>query len=130
MIPHGTFFEGNIPEGFSLAVTPSKGYVIIDVDMHGDINGFNNLPNELLNELSHTLSYDTKNNGRHYWYEYTGDSILANKASSLGIDLRTHKGYVVYYPENDIRKQMHLVKGSSLEMNNWLEELFGFIKNK
>lgn len=129
MIPHGTFFEGGVPDGFKLAVTPSEGYVIIDIDMHGDTNGFESIPKHLSKELSNTLNYHTKNDGMHCWFKYTGDSILANKTSNLGIDLRTHKGYVIYYPDNDIREQMHLVKDSSKELNTWLESLFGFKKN-
>ena len=127
MIPHGTFFEGKTPEGFSLAVTPSEGHVIIDVDRHGNIDGFDNIPDNLKYELAQTLHYTTKNNGMHYWFNYTGDVVLANKASNQGIDLRTHKGYVVWYPEVDVRDTMVDVKDSSPKLNAWLEELFGFV---
>ena len=122
-----TFYEGNIPTGFKLAVSPSKGTVIIDVDKHGKINGFHNIPKHLMFELKSTLNYPTKNEGRHFWFKYSGDGVLANKASNQGIDLRTDRGYVVYYPDNDIRDQMHLVKNSSKELNIWLEELFGYV---
>ena len=54
--------------------------------------------------------------------------VLANKASNQGIDLRTHKGYVVWYPEGDIRDSIKEIKESSPELNTWLEELFGFKK--
>lgn len=128
LIPDGIFFEGDTPEGFFLAVCPSEGYVIIDIDRHGDVDGFDNIPKHLEKELSLTLNYPTKNNGKHVWVKYTGDVLLANKASNQGIDLRTQKGYVVYYPDNDIRDQMHLVKESSKELNTWLEDLFGFKK--
>lgn len=130
MIPHGTFFEGEIPEGYSLAVCPSEGYVVIDIDRHGDVDGFDNIPDHLAYELGDTLTYTTKNRGRHCWFKYTGDVVLANKASNQGIDLRTHKGYVIWYPEEDVREQMHLVKDSSPELNEWLESLFGYVKNK
>jgi len=129
MIPDNTFYEGNVPDGYKLAVCPSEGYVIIDVDMHGDVNGFSNIPGTLRHELYDTLCYGTKNEGMHFWFKYTGNSVLANKASNQGIDLRTHKGYVVYYPKDDIRDQIHLIKESSRELNTWLESLFGF-KNK
>ena len=118
------YFEGEFPQGFSLAVNPSFPYVIIDVDKHGKKDGFDFLPKVLEKELESTFSYNTKNNGKHFWFKYTGDKHLMNKTSGLGIDLRTDKGYVVYYPKNDIRKQMHLVKDTSELMNLWLENLF------
>lgn len=127
MLPDNTFFEGVTPEGFSLAVTPSEGHVIIDVDRHGNIDGFENIPSDILIELNMTLNYKTKNNGKHYWFNYTGNEVLANKSSKIGIDLRTNKGYVVYYPDNDVRDQMYLVRDSSENMNNWLESLFGYV---
>lgn len=126
MLPDNTFFEGETPEGFSLAVTPSEGYVIIDVDRHGDIDGFDNIPDNLKYELSQTLHYTTKNNGMHYWIKYSGNDVLANKSSNLGIDLRTHKGYVVWYPKSDVRDMIKDINNSSDNLNKWLEKLFGF----
>ena len=66
-LPDETYFEGVTPEGFSLAISPSEGYVVIDVDKHGDKNGFDNIPWEIQKELSYTLSYMTKNDGQHFW---------------------------------------------------------------
>ena len=129
MIPDNTFYEGNVPDGYKLAVCPSEGYVIIDVDRHGDIDGFDNIPENLNYELSQTLRYKTKNDGMHYWVKYTGDVKLANKASNQGIDLRTSNGYVVWYPKEDIRHLIGDIKESSHNLNTWLESLFGF-KNK
>lgn len=126
MLPDNTFFEGKLPEGYSLAVSPSGNYIVIDVDMHGDINGYENLPKHLFEELENTLTYKTKGGGQHFWFKYTGDKILANKASGLGIDLRTNKGYVVWYHENDIRDVIDLIKDTSEEMNKWLETLFSY----
>lgn len=126
-IPNETYFEGDIPDGFSLAVSPSEGYIVIDVDRHGDINGFDNIPKKLFNELESTLQYNTKHNGCHYWFKYTGNKPLGNKTSGLSIDLRTHKGYVVYYPKNDIREQLYLIKETSKELNKWLEKLFSYV---
>lgn len=127
MLPDGIFFEGAVPSGFNLAVTPSKGTIIIDVDQHGDISGFDNIPHLIQLELDQTFNYNTKNNGKHYWFKYLGNKELANKTSGLGFDLRTHKGYVVYYPDNDIREQMHLVKESSDNLNQWLEKHFSYV---
>lgn len=130
-----TFYEGKVPDGYKLAVNPSKGFIVIDVDRHGKIDGFDNIPQHLKEELSNTFHYDTKNNGMHYWFKYTGNRPLANKASNLGIDLRVgpsngnNGGYAVYYSNNDIREQLHLIKDSSKELNVWLESIFSY-KNK
>lgn len=127
MIPDNVFFEGKVPEGCDLAISPSEGYIIIDVDRHGDKNGFNvlwELSKNIRKELRETLNYDTRNGGKHYWFKYTGNVELSNKASNVGIDLRTHKGYVIWYPENDIRNELNKIKNTSEELNKWLEELF------
>lgn len=127
MLPENTFFEGKVPDGFNLAISPSDNYIVIDVDNHGDISGFNNIPHLIQIILDQTLNYSTKNNGKHYWFKYTGNKPLANKSSGLGIDLRTNRGYVVWYPKNDIRDCLHLIKESNVELNEWLEKLFSYV---
>ena len=131
-LPNETYFEGEVPEGFSLAVSPwgYDNYVIIDVDKHGDESGFDNIPKHLEKELAGTLNYKTKNDGMHFWFKYTGNEELANKSSKFGIDLRTNKGYVVWYRKDDIRDCMHLIKETSSELNIWLESLFGYKNRK
>ena len=125
MLATNTYFEGDIPVNHSLAISPSKGYIIVDVDRHGKVDGFNNLPDNLLQELANTFSYPTKNNGRHFWFKYTGDKHLINKASNQGIDLRTNKGYVIFYPgKPDIRAYIDKISSTSIVMNDWLETLF------
>lgn len=127
MLPDNTFFKGVVPKGFSLAVCPSDGYVIVDVDRH-DVDGFKHIPNNIKTELDKTLNYNTKNNGKHFWVKYTGNTNLANKSSNKGIDLRTSKGYVVWYPETDVNELIKDVNNSSSELNHWLEDMFGFKK--
>ncbi len=128
MIPDEIYYEGTVPEGFSLAVTPSEGYVVIDVDRHGDLDGFKAIPEDLRYELINTFNYKTKNNGKHYWFKYTGNKPLGNKTSGLGIDLRVgQKGYVVWYPKRDVRECIADVKDSSKELNKWLEKLFSYV---
>ena len=127
MIPDEIYYEGTVPEGFSLAVTPSEGYIVIDVDRHGDLDGFDSLPLPLNKEFSETFNYKTKNNGMHYWFKYTGNKPLGNKTSGVGIDLRTHRGYVVWYPKRDVRECISDVKDSSKELNKWLEKLFSYV---
>ena len=123
-IPDNTYFEGNVPESYSLAISPSKGYVILDVDEHGEISGDANIPFLIKIELQKTLNYPTKGNGVHYWLKYSGNKELTNKPSGLGIDLRTHRGYAIWYDKRDIRECNSLIKESSRELNEWLEKLF------
>ena len=131
LLPNETYFEGKVPEGYNLAVSPwgDEGYVVLDVDRHGDIDGFGNLPSNLKKELSKTYHYKTKNDGMHFWFKYTGNKPLGNKSSSIGIDLRTNKGYVVWYPEEDIRDvvKSNVINNTSEKLNKWLEELFSYV---
>lgn len=123
MIPDNIFFEGDVPDGYSLAISPSDNYIIVDVDNH-KVNGFENIPEYIQEELNKTLNYPTKNNGRHYWLQYTGNEHLKNKSTKLGIDLRTKSGYVVWYLDKDIRAYQDKIKTTSTILNNWLEKLF------
>ena len=126
-LPDNIFFEGNIPEGYQLAVSPSDKYIILDVDRHGDVDGFENIPHLIQMELDETLNYNTKNNGKHYWMYYTGSNILANKTSGKGFDLRVgEKGYVVWYPKTDIRNHLNEIRHTSHQMNKWLEKHFSY----
>ena len=133
MLPDDIFFEGSIPNGYSLAVCPHQPYIIVDVDRHeGSKDGFNNIPEELKEELLHTFNYPTKHNGRHYWFYYTGTNSLLNKASGLGIDIRigakedNSGGYVIWHPRDtmDIRTKIFEINDTSKKMNLWLEKLF------
>lgn len=129
-LPENVFFEGEIPEGYSLAVSPSENYIVVDVDKHGDTSGFENIPHLIQMELDKTFNYQTKNNGKHYWLMYSGNKPLGNKTSGLGIDLRTKKGYCVFYLPGDIRDYIHLIKETSNNLNIWLEKLFSYKHDK
>lgn len=126
-IPNNVYFKGKIPEGYQLAVSPSDNYIIIDVDRHGKIDGFENIPMCIQLELDSTFNYPTKNNGKHYWLQYTGKRILANKTSGKGFDLRTNKGYVVWYPEKNVLDCLKDINTTSETMNKWLEKHFSYI---
>lgn len=129
-IPEESYFEGEIPEGYSLAVSPNNPYIILDIDKHGDINGFDNIPSEYLLDLSQHFCYDTKRDGRHYWLKYTGGKTLINRASGLGIDLRNNRGYAKWYLDGDIRDYIHEIKETSPHLNSWIESLFCGPKKK
>ena len=128
LLPDETYFEGPLPDGYNLAVMPSGNYIIIDVDRHGIIDGFESIPLKLFEELQNTLNYSTPSNGAHYWFKYSGDRPLANKGSGEGIDLRVgFKGYVVWYPPGDVRDHLDEINETSEELNKWLEKLFSYV---
>lgn len=122
-LPDGVFFEGDVPKGFKLAVCPNAPYIILDVDNKNGKRGMDNIPLSILQELNHSLTYTTKS-GFHYWIKYTGEKKLMNRATKYGLDLRTHKGYVAWYLDGDIRNYQHHIKESSPQLNEWLESLF------
>ena len=132
LIPNNTFFEGDIPEGYALAVCPSENIVILDVDVKNNKNGFESIPVQILSELEQTFNYNTKSGGAHYWIKYTNDKPLKNCSTKYGLDLRIGKnestgnngGYVKYPFHIDIRECIHLIKESSQELNLFLESLF------
>lgn len=134
-IPSGYYYEGNIPEGYDLAVSPIDNYIVIDVDKKNGKNGFIYIDKNLsiFEEMCETYHYYTKSGGGHFWLEYTGNKILKNASTKYGIDLRIGAkegncgGYVKYHPAingDDIRNHIHEIKKSSKEMNKWLEKLF------
>lgn len=135
-----TFFESKeIPEGYSLAISPNEPYIVIDVDRHEeDKDGFRIIPDDILQELESSFNYPTKNNGKHYWFKYLGDKQLPNKASGFGIDLRIGSrkgncgGYVKWHPRDtmDIRNEISKIKETSPRLNQWLEDLFFYKHNK
>lgn len=128
MIPDGIMYKGIIPDNFDLAIVPGPEYIIIDVDRHGDKDGFDSIPNDILTELEKSFNYDTKNNGKHYFLKYTGNVNLPNKGSGTGMDLRTEKGYVVFYPRDDFKKHEYKIKKTSKELNSWIENTFYYVK--
>lgn len=124
-IADNTFFKGKVPEGYKLAVSPHFPYIILDVDVKPELNGFLSIPSHILEELKNTLNHATKSGGRHYFLKYTGTKKLLNKHNRAGIDLRTHKGYAVWYRKGeDIQACMDKIKETSVEMNAFLEKFY------
>jgi len=132
MLPNETYYEGKIPEGYALAVAPTDNYIVLDVDVKNNKNGFNNIPEDIKSILDTTFYYDTKSGGRHYWLEYTGSTKLLNKSTLLGLDLRVATsekslGYVRYYHDKDIRECRNLIIKTPNILNAWLVSLFSNI---
>jgi hypothetical protein len=124
-LPDNIFFEGSVPDGYSLCIVPSGEYIVLDVDRHGDENGFDHIPDDILLELEKTFNYSTKNNGVHYWLKSKNNVNMVNKNSGFSMDLRCHwKGYVVWYHKGDVRDYLDEINYTSDRLNAWLEELF------
>lgn len=126
ILPDGVMYKGKVPEGYNLAIVPGPEYIILDVDRHKGKDGFKHIPPNILEELEETFNYVTKNNGKHYWLKYTGNKVLGNKTSGFSSDLRTDKGYVAYWHTEPIEECLHLIKKTSPQMNEYLEELFSY----
>ena len=132
LLKDGIHFEGCLPNGYSRAVAPSGNIVILDIDKKRNKDGFNYIPIHILEELLNTFNYNTKSGGSHCFINYTGSKMLLNRATEYGLDLRIAArngncgGYVKYYYSKDIRECEHLIKDSSLELNEFLESLFSY----
>jgi len=129
-IPDNVFYEGVVPEGYALAVCPSDNYIILDVDVKNNKNGYENIPHLIQIELDKSFNYKTKSGGAHYWLQYLGNKTLKNCSTQYGLDLRIGAkngnagGYVKYHHNVDIRECISLIKETSVELNKWLEKLF------
>ena len=129
-----TFYEGKVPEGYSLAISPTnEKMVIVDIDCKiGKENGYNNIPEDVFNEMLQSFHYKTKSGGMHVFLNYTGNKTLKNCATKLAIDLRIGPnektknagGYVKYHHSTDIRECIHLIKPTTPLLNEFLEKLF------
>lgn len=134
LIPDNTFYIGDVPQGYSLALCPTnEKMVIVDIDCkEGKGNGYNNIPKHIFDELLESFHYKTGSGGMHIFLYYTGDKLLKNCATKYSIDLRIGPnrktgnagGYVRYQGSKPIQECTHLIKESSETLNKWLEELF------
>lgn len=130
-LPDNIHFLGDIPEGYSLALSPGdSNIVILDVDCKNGKNGYDYIPQDIYLELGQTFYYDTKSGGRHYFIKYLGSKILKNTSTKFGLDLRIGSktdnagGYVRYQGNLPINQIDPLIKESSPELNSFLEKLF------
>ena len=60
LLPDETYYKGEVPAGYDLAVSPTPGYIIVDVDRHGSKDGFDHIPWGITDELNATLNYSTR----------------------------------------------------------------------
>lgn len=122
-IPKGKRFIGLPPKGYDLAVSMEDNYVILDVDVKNEKNGFEYIPDEVLDELYNTYNYKTKSGGSHFWVKYSGNKNLMNRATKFGLDLRTSKGYVKYPIKDDPYSHISDIKSSKV-VDLFLEKLY------
>ncbi len=132
LLPDSTFYQGVTPVGYDLAVCPTPGYIIVDVDNKGDKRGSKNIPDNLNKEFESTFNYKTQNKGFHYWFKYTGSYILSNTSTPSGIDLRVGSkennagGYVKWHLRDITHPSVaeKLCNKTSTCLNEWLKSLF------
>jgi hypothetical protein len=132
LVPDNCFYVGKLPgEDYSLAISPgNSNIVIVDCDVKNNKNGYDFIPSNILDELKNSFWYNTKSGGAHFFVKYSGNKILKNCSTQLGLDLRRGSvkgnagGYVKYngiIPVNEIES---LIKESSQQLNEFLESLF------
>ncbi len=73
----------------------TSGLCVVDVDTHGDINGFESLP--LLGDLPDTAIARTPSGGAHYVFQNEGTPPPRKIGLVTGIDLLAN-GYIVAAP--------------------------------
>lgn len=80
-----------------IATGKTSGLYVIDVDRHGDVDGFITLEDAGI-DLPETMSSKTPSGGEHWFYKWTqGDepSQGSNVNGYSGVDVRANGGYVV-----------------------------------
>lgn len=131
MLPDGIHFIGNIPDGYSLAISPGdSNIVILDCDVKNNKDGYKFIPPNILNELEQSFWYHTKSGGAHFFVNYSGNKVLKNCSTKYGLDLRRGSvlgnagGYVKYNGITPVNEIEFLIKESSKDLNDFLESLF------
>ena len=85
----------------------SNHFVAIDIDMHGDVNGFDNLEKHILacglSDLPVTVEANTANGGMHKIFRVPKDFTPIGKLTD-GVDIK-YNGYIVVEPSTIDSKQ-------------------------
>ena len=85
----------NYPKANIGIALDASGLCVIDVDTHGDVNGFESLPQ--LGELPETIIARTPSGGAHYVFNNDGDQLPRKVGLVKGIDLLAN-GYFLVAP--------------------------------
>ena len=85
-----------------IATGKISGLFVLDVDTHGDTNGYASLSAlEAEHEkLPDTYQVETASGGRHYYFRYPENRTIKNSAGKVGkgLDIRGDGGYVIAAP--------------------------------
>lgn len=80
----------------ALACGPGSGVAVVDVDVKGKSNGFDEIHSRGMS-IPPTLEQLTPTNGMHYFYKW--DESIRNKNNFIpGVDIRSHGYYVMLAP--------------------------------
>jgi len=124
-------------KGWNLGVACGKddGVFALDVDMHGDVDGFKNLDRlEIENDvLPYGPSQETPNGGKHYLFRWQENAACTTNKIAPGIDTRggegnTCKGHIVVWPSSVNNKQYQWISGGDLPIiPPWVMERMGVL---
>jgi hypothetical protein len=89
-------FSHRNAETVSVPMGPMSGLLAIDPDLYKGQHVVD-WHAENLHWLKKTLCHETKNGGRHYFFEWT-DKVRFPATLAAGVDVKGHGGYVVFPP--------------------------------
>lgn len=124
-------------KGWNIGIACGKedGIFAIDVDMHGDVNGFKNL--ERLEKENEPFPLgpcqETPNGGRHYLFQWQENGACTTNKIAPGIDTRggdpaVCKGHIVVWPSIVNDKQYNWIEGGFLpSIPQWVMERMGVL---
>ena len=85
-----------------IATGQTSGLFVLDVDTHGDTNGYASLSalEAEHGELPDTYQVETASGGRHFYFRYPENHIIKNTTSRVGkgLDIRGDGGYIIAAP--------------------------------
>ena len=125
--PEGKYRGWNI----GLACGAKDGIFVIDVDKHGDIDGFDTL-SQIEEDYAalNTVHQKTPNGGRHYVYRWFNNGTSSTSKFGRGIDTRGGDGscrsHIVVWPSvvDDKRYEWERV-GAIEDAPDWFSEILG-----
>lgn len=119
-----------------LACGAKDGIFAVDVDKHGEVNGFDTLSQieEDYEELN-TVYQETPNGGRHYIYRWFNNGASSTSKIGRGIDTRGGDGncrsHIVAWPSTVDDKQYEWIQfGDIGDAPDWFDDLLGEPWNK
>jgi len=122
-----TWWEQHPTAMLGLTTGSASGIAVVDIDLKGDINGFESVKNleKELGELPGTFETRTPSGGAHKYFKIPdGVSIPCTQNQKLALDLRADSGYVIYAESKNTDGQEYAIT-KQLPMaelpKNWIE---------